>query len=324
VPAAFEQSWVNIYGIFGSGLTPRENFLFSVATDPPHTYFNFLVSGIALEQIALFAFALPFAWKVRKGFPRLLLPALAAIGIASVLMMFRFSSIFWSLPKMQFIQFPWRWMLVLNLALCVIGMIALTSARTKWIWVVLMVTFLGYTERDVIRQATWGKRSISEMYWSTSVDGYRGAKEYLPHEVHVAPKPYVLPDVPLVQLSCEIPCAQNDVTILHWSEEAKKMQVSVAVPASLTLKLYDYPAWQVWLDGSPLQHETTYSGQIKLEIPPGPHKIAVRFIRTEDRTIGTVISVASAIGLLIFTFFTGSRARQGDASNRGVEQAISS
>jgi len=44
IPAAFEQSWVNIHGIFGSGLTPKENFLFSVATDAPHTYFNFLVS----------------------------------------------------------------------------------------------------------------------------------------------------------------------------------------------------------------------------------------------------------------------------------------
>src|SRR5437868_13635547 len=55
VPAAYEQSWANIYGIFGSGVTPRGTVLFSVATDPPHTYLTFLVSGVGPYQIALFA-----------------------------------------------------------------------------------------------------------------------------------------------------------------------------------------------------------------------------------------------------------------------------
>ena len=161
VPAAYEQSWVNIYGIFGSGLTPKENFLFSVATDPPHTYFNFLVSGIALEQVALFAFVVAIAW--RAHLRTAWMAGIAAIGVAAALMMFGISSPLWSLPKMQFVQFPWRWMLVLNLALCLIGMLALTRARMKWAWAVLIVAFLGYTERDVIRQATWGKRSVSEI-----------------------------------------------------------------------------------------------------------------------------------------------------------------
>ena len=321
VPAAYEQSWVNIYGIFGSGLTPRENFLFSVATDPPHTYFNFLVSGIALEQIALFAFVLPFAWRRRQEFARHLLPALTAMGILAAAMMFRFSSVLWALPKMQFVQFPWRWMLVLNLALCVAGVVALTRARTKWAWALLIVAFFAQTERDVIRQATWGKRSLSEMSWSVSADGYRGAKEYLPREVHVPPTPYLLPDAPLAKLSCEIPCAADALTILRWSEEEKKMQTAAAVPASLTLKLYDYPAWQAWIDGSPVQHEVAYSGQIKLQVPPGRHHIDLRLTRTPDRTIGIVISAISVISLFLLTFF-GPRRSQQTASNRGVEAAI--
>jgi hypothetical protein len=323
VPAAYEQSWVNIYGIFGSGLTPRENFLFSVATDPPHTYFSFLVSGIALEQIALFAFSLPFAWRTRKDFSRLLLSAITATGIASAIMMFRFSSLLWALPKMQFIQFPWRWLLVLNLALCFAAMLALTRARTKWAWALLIVVFFAQTERDVIRQATWGKRSFSEMFWSVSPHGYRGTKEYLPHEVHVPPTPYLLPNAPLAELSCEIPCAPDPLTILRWSEEEKKMQVAAAVPASLTLKLYEYPAWQVRLDGNPVQHDVTYKGQIKVQVPPGRHDIDVRFTRTPDRTIGIVISALSALALFIFTF-TSSRRTQQPASNRRPEQAISS
>jgi hypothetical protein len=316
IPAAYEQSWVNILGIFGSGLTPRENFLFSIATDPPHTYFNFLVSGIALEQIALFLFVLPFAWKAsRQTESRSWLVGNTAIGILAVVMMFRFSSVLWSLPKMQFVQFPWRWLLVLNLALCLVGMLALTIARTKWLWVALVILFFGFTERDVIRQASWGRRSVAEMYWSTSANGYRGAKEYLPHEVHLPPTPYLLPSATLAELKCEIPCAPEAVQVLRWSEEEKRIQVGAAVPASLVLKLYDYPAWQTYIDGASQSHETTYGGQIKVELPPGPHQVVVRFTRTLDRTLGIVISLVSAVALISLMFFSSSR-RGRATSNR--------
>jgi hypothetical protein len=321
IPAAFEQSWVNIYGIFGSGLTPKENFLFSVATDAPHTYFNFLVSGIALEQIALFAFAVWFAWRAQTQptLRRLVLPALTSAGIFAALMMFRFSTVLWSLPKMQFIQFPWRWMLVLNVALCLTGMLALTRARTKWLWALLVVAFLGHTERDVIRQATWGRRAIAEMYWATSGDGYRGAKEYLPHEARVAPKPYLLPSAAIADLSCEIPCPPDALKVLRWSEEEKKIQVGAAVPASLTVKLYDYPAWQVLVDGAPVQHEVTFSGLIKMTVPPGRHDIDIRFTRTPDRTVGALISALSAITLLLFIYFANSRRNSEAREMRATE-----
>ena len=317
VPAAYEQSWVNIIGIFGSGLTPRENFLFSVATDPPHTYFNFLVSGIALEQIALFLFVLPFAWKAsRQNDSRRWFEGFAALGILAAAMMFRFSSVLWSLPKMQFVQFPWRWLLVLNLALCLVGMLALSMARTKWLWVALIIFLFAFTERDVIRQASWGRRSVAEMFWSTSPDGYRGAKEYLPHEVHLPPTPYVLPSATLAELSCEIPCAPESMRLLRWSEEEKRIQVSTAVPASLVLKLYDYPAWKTYIDGAAQPHETTYGGQIKVDLRPGRHEVVVRFTRTPDRTVGSVISLVSAFILVALMFLSSSRYSRA-ASNRG-------
>jgi hypothetical protein len=192
----------------------------------------------------------------------------------------------------------------------------------KWIWVILIVCFFGVTERDVIRQATWGRRAVAEMFWSTSADGYRGAKEYLPHEVHLPPTPYLLPKASLADLVCEIPCAPDAVKILRWSEEEKTLQVYSPVPAALVLKLYDYPAWQASIDGTRTQHETTYGGQIKLELPPGRHDVKVTFARTPDRTAGIVISLLAAIVLTLFTLITNSRGE--DASNSAIERAISS
>jgi hypothetical protein len=302
VPAAYEQNWVNIFGIFGSGLTPKENFLFSVATDAPHTYFNFLVSGIALEEIALFAFAAYFAARTDRMNRRWAV-AIAIIGSFSALMMFKPSLWLWSLPKMQFVQFPWRWMLALNIALVLLGIFAIRQARLKFVWALLILAFLGFIVRDVIRQATWGRRAVAEMYWSTSQDGYRGAKEYLPTDVHVPPKPYVLPEVPTAELKCEIPCSQDAVKVVRWSEEAKLLRVRTAVPASVTLKLFDYPAWQVEIDGKPTVHESTYAGQIKVGVPPGDHSVRVCFVRTPDRTAGIAMSLLSAVILLALFYF---------------------
>jgi hypothetical protein len=314
IPAAYEQSWVNILGIFGSGLSPKENFLFSVATDAPHTYFNFLVSGIALEEVALFAFAGFFALGSER-LNRRWATAVAIMGGFAAFMMFKASLWLWSLPKMQFVQFPWRWMLVVNVALVLLGMLAIRRSRLKWVWTLVILAFLGFTVRDVIRQATWGRRAIAEIYWSTSPNGYRGAKEYLPADVHLPPKPYVLPEVPLAQLKCEIPCAQDAMKVLRWNEEEKLLRVKTAVPAAVTLKLYDYPAWSVELDGKPATPETTYSGSLKQDVPPGDHELRVWFSRTPDRTVGIAISFFSAMILLALTYFAERRQPPNVASN---------
>jgi hypothetical protein len=314
IPAAFEQSWVNILGIFGSGLTPKENFLFSVATDAPHTYFNFLVSGIALEEVVLFAFAVFFALRVTRE-DRRWATAVAIAGTFAALMMFKVSLWLWSLPKMQFVQFPWRWMLVLNVALVLLGVIALRQARLKVIWVLLIVAFLGFTVRDVIRQATWGRRAVAEMYWSTSSDGYRGAKEYLPSKVHVPQRPYLLQQVPLAELICQLPCLHSEVTVQRWSADEKRIRVDTPVPAKLALKLFSYPGWSVAVDGKLVEYDFAYQGHIEFEVPAGNHSIRVWFARTEDQTLGIIVSVLAAAILLAFLYVANRRGLTLDASN---------
>jgi hypothetical protein len=78
----------------------------------------------------------------------------------------------------------------------------------------------------------------------------------------------------------------------------------LAAPARIRLKLLQYPAWVVSVNGKavPLQRTVSYDAVVVL-VPSGESRIEARFTRTLDRTIGGCISLVSglAAGILLWT-----------------------
>src|SRR5258708_19508 len=116
LPAAYEQRWVNIGQVLSSGLLPSQNFLFTPITDVEHTWFNWISSLCALALVLLTALT---AFASRRfansagpsNASKSLWGALLLLGSAASLMMLRLTAPLWNLlPKMRFVQFPWRWM----------------------------------------------------------------------------------------------------------------------------------------------------------------------------------------------------------------------
>jgi hypothetical protein len=88
-----------------------------------------------------------------------------------------------------------------------------------------------------------------------------------------------------------------------WSAEHRVFTVETAMPVTLAVRLIDYPAWKVQVDGKDvtpdLQPET---GQILLPLPAGIHRVEVVFRRTWDRTTGGAISGLTALALVGFAW----------------------
>ena len=120
IPAALEEKWVNIAQVLAPGLRPQDNFLFTLINDVDHNRFNLVVSLVGASEVVLFTVAafVSRRWDKDSRAPWL---TLAAWGSAATLLMLPITAIFWQyLPKLRFVQLPWRWLLCLNVAFALV------------------------------------------------------------------------------------------------------------------------------------------------------------------------------------------------------------
>ena len=109
LPAAWEQRWVQITRPSPIRCVPNETF-FSRAWRSGICFFNWKVSAVALVVILAVAIAAVFVSRRRRENPGSVVGASRARRCRKFLM-FPASAIFWRLlPKLQFLQFPWRWL----------------------------------------------------------------------------------------------------------------------------------------------------------------------------------------------------------------------
>jgi hypothetical protein len=66
----------------------------------------------------------------------------------------------------------------------------------------------------------------------------------------------------------------------------------------LLLRLFNYPAWQVEVNGNVVSAETReITGQMLVPVQAGENQVQITFVRTGDRLAGGVISLLALLGL---------------------------
>jgi hypothetical protein len=312
LPAAYEQRWVNIGQALSSGLLPAQNFLFTQIADVEHTWFNWISSFCALVLILLGAVTALASRRFANNTDssstsKSLWGGLLLLGSAATLMMLRLAAPFWSLlPKMQFVQFPWRWMSIgAVVSSCFLA--AAVERRRGWLWFVLVAILsfpLGYF---LMENTWWDADEMSTQFAAIkSGTGYEGVDEYDPlGDDHLdlpkhAPLAKILPDSSK-NLRGKPP--NTKIQIELWRTDNHKVFVESSAPARVALRLLNYPAWQVTVNGKTVMPERPDDlDQMLVPIEAGKSEIQVCFVRTKDQTAGIALSIVSlllAAGLLV-------------------------
>ena len=327
LPAIYEQGWINLSEVLSPGVRPQENFLFTTIADPDHNRFNLLVSTVALAEIGVLAFAIWFSrhWRKRSvaaaalGCP--IAPSatgvaayhspwmpLSAWGAVSALLMLPVSNLLWQhLPKFRFVQLPFRWLLCMNAALAML----LTLAAKRWTprllaSAVLLATVIlaGYR----IQPPWWDTASdIREMSAAVADGtGYEGADEYVPAGADA----YELnKNLPRVSDDAGAPVASK---MLEWGQAEKRFTVQAAAPRNLTVRLFNYPAWGVVVNGKPTATQTTeVTGLMVIPVAVGDNDVRIHLRRTTDRFVGNIVSLLSFSLLIVAWTVTKPKTKPG-------------
>jgi hypothetical protein len=315
LPAAYEQRWVNIAQALSPGLLPSENFLYTVINDPEHTLFNWIASTIAVLLILLTGLAAlrtgreddePLSVQRSRVWRALLL----LLGLATMLML-RFTLPLWQLlPKLRFVQFPWRWMSLLAVAFAVFLGGAM-GRRRGWIWAVVTFALIGGVALVLVERGWWDTQDIPALRASIAGgSGFDGTDEYDPAGDDHTNLPTKSPEAMVMDTdSIPGPNSRPTIHVDRWSPEDKEVSVSAHERFFLGLRLLNYPAWRVEVNGAVV---TPRGGddynQMIVPVPAGESQVQVRFVRTWDRTLGGGISLGTAF----FLFWLGARPRLGN------------
>jgi hypothetical protein len=323
VPAAYEQRWVNIGQALSSGLLPSDNFLFTVTGDPEHTWFNWIASFCALALIFLFAVTALASRRFRSNSTvpdraRKTFFALLALGACASLLTLRITLPLWNyLPKLRFVQFPWRWMSIIALvSACFFA--AAIEKRRAWVWFALFVLLSVPLCAFLVKETWWDFDEMPTQHDAvTNGTGYDGTDEYDPKGDDHLDLPAAAPLVKLLpQNAGDSPHPPSQVLVRTWTTEHKDIHVDAQDSARLALRLLNYPAWQVEVNGRPIVPERMDDvNQMVIPVDPGSSDIRVRFVRTPDRTVGMLLSLLSALiaAILLLAF---RRHAHGDIHSR--------
>jgi len=334
LPAAWEQRWVQISQALTENLRPAQNFLFTHSNDPEFVLFNWKVSAVALGTILITALAAVSAARQRRTFLQLWW-TLLALAAASVFLMFPPSLFIWQhLPKLQFVQFPWRWLLPLDVAFAFFVSAILQTSRKQWLGWAAILLATGALGTAFVRDTWWDSEDIPVLMSAIrSQHGYEGTDEYEP----LGSDRYQLPGQPPAsaddsdestlnesaktaaskiatidpESDAPAPIKDENAHIDRWSAETKLFTSKTNQPVALALRLLNYPAWEIKVDGTIVHGDSLpETAQLSLQDPAGEHSVEVFFQRTWDRTAGSAISILSLFLLLGFSAYSHRKSSQ--------------
>lgn len=320
LPAIYEQRWVNIDQAVSPGSRPADNFLFAHTSDADHDAFNRIISWVAVLEMAVIFCAVWISkqWHERHGE---LWNVLVGWAVACGVLMIPISAALWKiLPKLEFMQFPWRWMLCFSMVFALF----VTLGRKRWWWrgAVCSISLL------TIGMA-WHR--IQQPWWDSAADlremqdnmdagaGYEGTDEYTP----LGADPAAI-DKSARNVTVAGP-AHAAIRVSRWDAESKLFTAKMSAPDQLALRLFRYPAWQAEVNGRVVETgEKPDTGQMLVPVETGMNRVKISFVRTWDRAAGGWISLITVMALtitLLMKRFTNRR-QASDLGQPGVRSEV--
>ena len=292
-------------------------------------YHNQVLRTVSWIVVVLIAGAVVAAWLARKKRNVIWMP-LVVIGAAVSILQLRWTDGVWRLaPELKFLQFPWRWMMVLGLVFAALAGLALrgeaATRRAIAVRAALMLLLAGgmaVLSSLLFWQPCDDEDNVQAQIATFHEAGFEGTDEYTPQGADNGEIQQGLPQVRLLKSpNAEQASDGNnsqwtsdpseeiaaDVKVDRWNSERKSVTIVTAQPAYAVLRLMDYPAWRVTRNGAVVSERARRGdGLMAIPIAAGTNHIDVRWRTTGDQWAGIGISLA-ALAITLVLWLKGRR-----------------
>jgi hypothetical protein len=347
LPAAFERNWVDIkQATQDPGYNFENNWLFAHSTNPLlalHDVILHQVSWIAISMIAIAIVGIAISW-YRGTLPAAKSPAshlwwisVAAIPVVVFFFLFPISRPLWYLlPEMRFLQYPWRWLEAVEAPMAIFFVTAIWPSGRRARVIVLSVcsaVFLASTlyASKVYFQVCYPEDSVASVLFDFRAGtGFEGMYEYEPPGGDDSSIATGLPDACLVSdpsivlgkpdpddpdanpiWSPDQGSCQATFATLHGNQtnpEHHEIRATTSNAGYLILRLVSYPAWRIRVNG---QTQTALprrdDGLIVVLIPQGSVDLTVDWTRSPDVLAARWVSAFSLLLLAALCWFERRR-----------------
>jgi hypothetical protein len=91
----------------------------------------------------------------------------------------------------------------------------------------------------------------------------------------------------------------DQIHVLRWDPESKFFTAQVSTPGELVMRLFNYPAWRVEVNGQVVATDSQdLTGQMVIPVHAGENQVRITFTRTRDRTVGGIVSGVTLMFIL--------------------------
>ncbi len=348
IPAAREQHWVDILKLFATPDHLIENrWITSELANPKiHLFPSQRIRGVIEGSMLLMALGGLGLAGVRGRWPskdqKITLQCWLVFGLISCAVLFLMLPIslpVWNLlPRLRYLQYPWRWLVVLQAPMAILFVAGIWPsndrrrpyAATLCILFFLSVTYAASASRSFYKRCPVSPADPNSVAGLTralqpggiGVGGYDeyatppGARNdliatHLPDACLVRDPALALSDTPAVGVAAlytprawspGLGTCEREFAFEGapgWPEHLG-LHAVMAHPGFLVLRLRSYPAWNVSVNGNTLHSlPQRLDGLMAVPVPGGPVSLKVDWTNTSDVLLGRWISAGSWSFLLL-------------------------
>ncbi|HEY2593245.1 MAG TPA: hypothetical protein VGK33_05030, partial [Chloroflexota bacterium] len=242
--------------------------------------------------------AVVLCWRQNKNLRLVVLP-LSVVLVLSAYMITPSSAWIWDrVGPLSYFQFPWRLLSLISLATATAAGATLLLVRTRRsrviLWSILVglvvVVNVGYFRPDRFLDV-----SQADLLSGAGWDNLRmyAIGDFLPKAVQTPPTQ------PTTALYTVV-SGQSDITNAQSGSNWVRFDVSSPSEAVVQVNKFDFPTWQVTVDGQPVAFEhDPATGALQVSLPAGTHTVEARLRDTPARIAGNLITAGALILLAV-------------------------